>query len=174
MSLLVSPRQHIRILLPDIVLGGTIVKQVGYVTSQSWDQPLPTSEVSGVIVVQVKRYAVDESQPEGLGVELAEFNPRQPVRLIGTNDTLLYADNGEVALQRTTESPANWLAAVEAKAAEADPRPVILQGDGLELLREQPVAIAAEIMRHLAAAPVYHWAPKDKEGQPILLLAANS
>ncbi len=168
MSLLTSPRKHIRILLPDIQLGGTVVKQVSYVTSQSWSQPLDTGQVSGVIVVQVKRHALDESQPDGLGVELAEFNPRQPVRLIGTNDTLLYADTGEVALQRTTESPADWLAAIEAKAAEAEPRPVILQGDGLELLREQPVAIAAEIMRHLQAAPAYHWAPKDVAGQPII------
>lgn len=165
-----SPRKHIRILLPNIELGGTVVKQVGYVTEQNWTQPLVTGEVSGVILVQVKRYAVDESQPDGLGPELAEFNPRQPVRLIGTNDTLLYADTGEVALQRTTESPANWLAAIEAKTAEAEPRPVILQGDGLELLREQPVAITAEIMRHLGAAPAYHWAPKDEQGQPILPL----
>jgi hypothetical protein len=163
-----SSRKHIRILLPNIALGGTVIKQVGYVTEQNWTQPLATGEVSGVIVVQVKRYAVDDTQPAGLGVELAEFNPRQPVRLIGTNDTLLYADNGEVALQRTTQSPAAWLAAIEAKAAEAEPRAVILQGDGLELLREQPVAITAEIMRHLQAAPAYHWAPKDKAGQPIL------
>ncbi len=170
MAHILSPRQHIRILLPDIELGGTRIKQIGLVTEQNWKQPLRTGEVGGVIVVEVKRYAVDETQPEGLGVELAEFNPRQPVQLIGTNDTLLYADNGEVALQRTTESPADWQAAIEAKAAEAEPRPVILQGDGLELLREQPVAITAEIMRHLAAAPAYHWAPKDKEGQPILLL----
>jgi len=166
-----SPRQHIRLPLPDIELGGTLVKQIGYVTGQSWTQPLDSGEVSAVILVQVRRYAVDEAQPDALGVELAEFNPRQLVRLIGTNDTLLYADTGEVALQRTTESLPNWLAAVEAKAAEVDPRPVILQGDGLELLREQPVAITAEIVRHLAAAPAYHWAPKDAHGQPILLLA---
>lgn len=155
-------------LLPDIELGGTLVKQVGYVTEQSWSQPLETGEVGGVIVVKVKRYAVDESQPDGLGVELAEFNPRYPVRLIGTNDTLLAADTGEVVAQRTTENPTAWQALVEAKAEELHPRPVILQGDGLELLREQPVAISAEIMRHLAAAPAAHWAPKDKDGQPIL------
>ncbi len=168
MALITSARQHIRILLPDIIIGGTRVKQVGLVTEQNWTQPLRTGEVSGVIVVQLKRHAFDETQPEGLGVELAEFNPRQPVQLIGTNDTLLYADTGEVALQRTTESPADWLAAIEAKAAEADPRPVIGQGDGLELLRELPVAITAEIMKHLQAAPAYHWAPRDNQGQPIL------
>ncbi|MBJ6145748.1 hypothetical protein [Hymenobacter sp. BT559] len=168
MPRITSPRQHIRILLPDIVLGGTRIKQVGFVIEQNWTQPLSTGEVSGVIVVRVKRYAFDESQPEGLGPELAEFNPRQPVRLIGTNDTLLYANNGEVALQRTTESPDDWQAAIEAKAAEAEPRPVILQGDGLELIREQPTVITAEIIRHLQAAPAYHWAPKDEQGQPIL------
>ena len=74
---------------------------------------------------------------------------------------------GKVALQRTTESPADWVAIVEAKAAEADPQLVILQGDGLKLLREQPVAVAAEILRHLAA-PAHHFAPKDAQGQPIL------
>lgn len=168
MAQLHSPRKHIRILLPDIVLGGTLVKQVGYVTEQSWAQPLDTAEVGGVIIVKVKRYAVDETQPDGLGVELAEFNPRYPVRLIGTNDTLLAADNGEVVAQRTTENPTAWLAVVAAKEAELHPRPVILQGDGLELLREKPVAITAEIMRHLQAAPTYHWAAKDAQGQPIL------
>jgi hypothetical protein len=170
MSLLKSPRQLIRLVLPDIQLGGTTVKQVGYVIEQNWKQPLDNGEVSGVIVVQVKRYAVDESQPDSLGVELAEFNPRQPVRLIGTNDTLLAADNGDVIAQRTTESPAAWQALVAAKADELHPRPVILQGDGLELLREQPVAITAEILRHLQAAPAYHWAAKDNQGQPILPL----
>jgi hypothetical protein len=168
MAQLISPRQHIRILLPDIVLGSTVVKQEGYVTGQSWAQPLATGEVNGHITVEVKRYAVDETKPDGLGVELAEFNPRQPVRLIGTNDTLLAADNGEVVAQRTTESPADWQALVEAKADELHPRPVILQGDGLELLREQPVAITAEILRHLAAAPAYHWAPRDNQDQPML------
>lgn len=163
-----SPRQPLRILLPDIALGGTLVKQVGYVTGQSWTQPLETGEVGAVILVKVKRYAVDESQPDSLGVELAEFNPQHLVRLIGSNDTLLYADTGEVALQRLAEKPEDWQAAIEAKVAEAHPRPVILQGDGLELLREQPVAVAAEIVRHLQAAPASHWAPKDAAGQPIL------
>jgi hypothetical protein len=169
MAHVVSPRQNIRILLPDIQLGQTIVKQVGYVIGQSWSQPLDTGEVTGDITVQVKRYAVDESQPDSLGVELCEFNPRQPVRLIGTNDTLLAADNGEVVAQRFMETPDAWQALIKAKAAELGPRPVILQGDGLELLREQPVAITAEIMRHLAAAPDYHWAPKDSQQQPILI-----
>jgi len=168
MPLITSPRKHIRVLLPDIAIGGTIVKQVGYVIGQGWGQPLATGEVSGDITVQVKRHAFDETQPDGLGVELAEFNPRQLVRLIGTNDTLLYADTGEVALQRGNETPEEWEAALVAKTAEAEPRPVILQGDGLELLREQPVAITAEIMRHLQAAPAYHWAAKDAQGQPIL------
>ncbi|MGI4864637.1 MAG: hypothetical protein ACRYFZ_12005, partial [Janthinobacterium lividum] len=147
---------------------GTRVKQVGYVTEQNWTQPLATGEVSGVIVVQVKRYAVDETQPDELGVELVEFNPRQPVRLIGTNDTLLAADTGEVVAQRTTENPADWQALVQAKADELHPRPVILQGDGLELLRKQAMVTEDEIRRHLAAAPAYHFAPKDGQGQPIL------
>jgi hypothetical protein len=168
MARIISSHQNIRILLPDIQLGQTIVKQVGYVIGQSWSQPLDTGEVTGDITVQVKRHAFDETQPDGLGVELVEFNPRQPVRLIGTNDTLLAADTGEVVAQRFRETPEAWQALIEAKTAELDPRPVILQGDGLELLREQPVAIKAEIMRHLAAAPAHHWAPKDSQQQPIL------
>jgi hypothetical protein len=40
MARITSPRQNIRILLPDIQLAATVVKQVGYVTGQSWSQPL--------------------------------------------------------------------------------------------------------------------------------------
>jgi hypothetical protein len=165
--LVTSPRQLIRLLLPNVEIGTTTFKQVAYVTGQSWTQPRATGEVAAVIMAEVARHAIDETQPDGLGVELAEFNPRQPVRLIGNNNTLLFADTGDVAAQRTTETIDQWQALVQAKAEEVEPRPVILQGDALELLREQPVAVAAEIRRHLAAAPAYHWAPKDKAGQPI-------
>jgi hypothetical protein len=170
--LLTSPRKNLRLLLPDVVIGRTTFKQVAYVTRQGFTQPRSTGEVSAAIVAEVVRYAVDESQPDGLGVELAEFNPRDPVRLIGTNDTLLYADTGEVAVQRTTETLPDWLAACQAKAVEAEPRPVILQGDAFELLLEQQVVVAAQIRHHLAAAPAYHFAPKDATGQPILCHAS--
>ncbi|MGI4864204.1 MAG: hypothetical protein ACRYFZ_09805, partial [Janthinobacterium lividum] len=62
----------------------------------------------------------------------------------------------------------DWQALVQAKADELHPRPVILQGDGLELLRKQAMVTEDEIRRHLAAAPAYHFAPKDAQGQPIL------
>jgi len=123
-------------------------------------------------VIQVKRYAVDDSQPDGLGVELAEFNPRQPVYLRGDNTTLLAADTGETVAQRTTETQADWSVLVQAKADELEPRPVILQGDGLELMLKKPVVTEDEIRRHLAAAPAYHFAPKDAAGQPILAAVA--
>ncbi len=169
MSLLLSPRQSIRLLLPDIVLGGTRIKQIGYVIGQSWQQPRFTGEVNGVITVQVVRHAVDASQPDELGNELPpEFNRNPLVYLRGANDTLLAADTGEQLALQGALSEADWLVLVQAKADELHPRPVILQGDGLELLMHQQVVTADEIRRHLAAAPVHHWAPKDAQGQPIL------
>ncbi len=168
MAQIISPRKHITLALPDIQNGDTRIKQVGYVIEQGFTQPLETGEVAAVIVVQVRRFAVDTTKPGELGVEYAEFNPRAPVRLIGTNDTLLAADTGEVVAQRTTEPLAAWLAIIADKAAELDPRPVVLQGDALELMREQPTVVANEIRRHLAAAPAHHFAPKDVAGQPIL------
>ena len=170
MAHLIATRQNIRILLPDIVIGGSRFKQVGYVVEQNWTQPRSTGEVSGVIVIEVVRHALDETQPDGLGVELVEFNPRQPVRLIGNNNTLLAADTGETVAQRTTETQQQWADLVQAKADELHPRPVILQGDGLELLRQQAVVTDDEIRRHLAAAPAYHFAPKNVQGQPITSL----
>lgn len=163
-----SPRQNMRIILADIQLGQTTFKQVGYVIEQNWKQPRATGEVEGEIVVQLVRHAADATQPDGLGVELAEFNPVRPVRLRGANDTLLAADTGEELARQGTLLLADWQALVQTKAAELAPRPVILQGDALELLRENAVVVAAEIRRHLEAAPAARFAPLDAAGQPLL------
>lgn len=167
-NLITSPRENIRILLPDIVIGGTRMKQVGYVVGQDWKQPRATREVSGTIEVEVVRHAVDLAADDELGPELPpEFNSNPHVLLRGANDTLLAADTGaQLALQGTL-SQADWLKLVADKAAEVSPRPVILQSDGLERLMRQEVVTADEIKRHLGAAPLHHWQPKDAQGQPL-------
>jgi hypothetical protein len=113
-------------------------------------------QVSILVTVEVRLY---EDVAGAYGPELTGngLHPYQ-VTLVANNDTAVDPTTGEVLIVRQLQTPAEWLAQLE-----ADPRQLMLQGDFFEvLIAYSPIAIGElleNFMRQADAPPFTKFQP---------------
>lgn len=146
MPLLPFQHQLITVAVADRRSADTTIKQrATFLALQAVQGPL-TQEVMVNIRVRVDLYA-DAAGQYGELLSGRGLNSYE-ITLIADNNTAVDPRTGEVKHIRSTESPTQWLALLD-----ADEAPLMLQGDWFELLlNNQPVAIGPMIEQFIEQA----------------------
>lgn len=143
MPLINFKSEQIAVNISDKVLGDTIIKQTATFVSLRYSQD--ERESMAEITVLVKPFA---SNKGAYGDSLISRGINSYyVTLTAKNDTLVEFPSGEIIAVRSNENDQQWAA-----LAALHPTDCCLQGDLMEILREQPTKIGDIIRHHIAEA----------------------
>lgn len=145
MPLLAHTPTIIELPVADRVAGDTLIRQKARFVSLLHTQS-PAGECRAVITVLVSLYAADGP---GFGPALQGLGfQNYTVELVAANDTLVDAETGQILAMHQGQDAETWQALCNGYT-----RPVMLQGDWFEAIREtQPVLIGEMIRQHIQQA----------------------